>query len=154
MALKNQLGKIKDVAAGAAKVPVTAVGSAVGLAKGAAAAVGRSKDDRDDRDDKDDDPTRATPEDTTPQDTAAEPTEEPATATTDDSTGSRPEPVNVTEELGLDPAPVDKPKPSKEAATSKPTTAIDAAADPSKVDVTPADVAEAVAKDAGQESDD
>lgn len=63
---------------------------------------------------------------------------------------SRPqaEPVNVTEELGLDPAPVEKPQAEKsEKATTEPTTSIDAAADPSSVDVTPADVAEVVGKD-------
>lgn len=52
-------------------------------------------------------------------------------------------PVNVTEELGLDPSPVAKPKrPRKQ--PEKPVTKIDAEADPSEVDVTPADVAEAV----------
>lgn len=52
-------------------------------------------------------------------------------------------PVNVTEELGLDPSPVAKPKrPRKQPA--KPVTSIDAEADPSEVDVTPADVADAV----------
>ncbi len=53
---------------------------------------------------------------------------------------TKPEPVNVVEKLGLDPAPVEKPKPAKKAAPT-PTTKIDAAADPSNVDVTPADVA-------------
>ena len=47
-------------------------------------------------------------------------------------------PVNVTEELGLDPAPVARPK------RPKPVTGIDAAADPGAVDATPADVADAV----------
>lgn len=52
-------------------------------------------------------------------------------------------PVNVTEELGLDPSPVAKPKGPRRT-TAKPVTAIDAEADASEVDVTPADVAEAV----------
>lgn len=51
-----------------------------------------------------------------------------------------PEPVNVVEELDLDPAPVEpdagEPEPPDEAVTS-----IDAQADPGAVDVTPEDVA-------------
>lgn len=50
-------------------------------------------------------------------------------------------PVNVTEELGLDAAPVTRPK------APKPLTDIDAQADPDNVDVTPADIADAVKKD-------
>jgi len=59
-------------------------------------------------------------------------------------TSSPDEPVNVTEELGLDPAPVAKPR--KEPAPP-PVTGIDAQADPDHVDVTPADIADAVKKD-------
>src|SRR3546814_5418593 len=50
------------------------------------------------------------------------------------------EPVNVTEELGLDPSPIAKPK-RKKAPAKKPATKIDAAADTSQVTATPADVA-------------
>jgi hypothetical protein len=75
-------------------------------------------------------------------------------------------PVNVTEELGLDPSPVAKKAPAKKApakkapakkaaakktpapkkAAEKPLTGIDAQADAAEVDVTPADIAAAVAK--------
>ena len=62
------------------------------------------------------------------------------------------QPINVTEELGLDPSPVAKPKrPRKQ--PEKPVTAIDAQADPSEVDVTPADVAEAVSHRAPRPTD-
>lgn len=185
MARKKPLGKIKDVAVGSLKVSVTAAGSAVGLAKGAAAAgrtasghvakaamgkaagavsslVGGGKGP---------DPltpvpaeqeSRLTSVPTTPagaepvkdapkaasmrQDAQAKPADKPAAEAKKSST-SRPEPVNVTRALDLDPAPVDKPKPAEKASASKPTTKIDAAADPSDVNVTPADVAEAVAKE-------
>ena len=56
------------------------------------------------------------------------------------------EPVNVTEELGLDPAPVAKPRPRTTPAPP-PVTDIDAQADPDHVDATPADIADAVKKD-------
>lgn len=62
------------------------------------------------------------------------------------STISPDEPVNVTEELGLDPAPVAKPRPRKTPAPP-PVTGIDAQADPGHVDATPADIADAVKKD-------
>jgi len=52
-------------------------------------------------------------------------------------------PVNVTEELGLDPSPVAKPKRPRQQ-PEKPVTGIDAEADPSDVAATPADVADAV----------
>lgn len=52
----------------------------------------------------------------------------------------QPTPVNVTEELGLDPAPVaDRPQ-------DRPLTSIDEAADPDAVDATPADIAGSVAR--------
>lgn len=61
-------------------------------------------------------------------------------------------PVNVTEELGLDPSPVAKPKrPRKQ--PEKPVTSIDAQADASDVDVTPADVADAVAHRSSRATD-
>lgn len=53
----------------------------------------------------------------------------------DSPDGGEPTPVNVVEELGLDPAPV------AERPGDRPITAIDAAADPDAVDATPADVA-------------
>ncbi|KRF11369.1 hypothetical protein ASG90_16570 [Nocardioides sp. Soil797] len=69
------------------------------------------------------------------------------TSATSEETSSPPEPVNVTEKLGLDPAPVQKVKPPRKKSPKKPATRIDAAADPSDVDATPADVAKAVGKD-------
>lgn len=128
MALTNPLGKIQAVAVRSLKVPVAVVGSAVGLAQGAASAAtsllaGPKAPDA---------PARA-----------AEPVQ--ASAPKEDSS-AHPEPVNVTEELGLDPAPVEKPKVAKKAPKRRPVTKIDAAADPSTVDATPADVADAVAK--------
>lgn len=61
-------------------------------------------------------------------------------------------PVNVTEELGLDPSPVAKPKRPR-TQPEKPVTRIDAEADPSDVDVTPADVADAVSPRAPRPTD-
>lgn len=61
-------------------------------------------------------------------------------------------PVNVTEELGLDPSPVAKPKRPRKQPT-KPVTSIDAEADVSDVDVTPADVADAVAHRSSRATD-
>ena len=52
--------------------------------------------------------------------------------------------MNVVDELGLDPTPVTQPRPVKKAAKKKPVTSIDAAADPSHVDATPADLAKPV----------
>lgn len=54
--------------------------------------------------------------------------------------GQQPTPVNVTEQLGLDPAPV------AERPQDRPLTSIDEAADPDAVDATPADIAGAVGK--------
>lgn len=66
----------------------------------------------------------------------------------EEAPAAQPEPVNVTEEAGIDPAPVAKPKAKRtKKAASKPITGIDAAADPSSVTVTPADVAEVVSAD-------
>jgi hypothetical protein len=70
-------------------------------------------------------------------------TSRPGSGTAEAPSAGTTEPVNVTEKLGIDPAPVAKPKPTRRT-QQKPTTSIDAAADPSKVDVTPADVAEVV----------
>ncbi len=55
-----------------------------------------------------------------------------------------PTPVNVVEELGLDPAPVDTP------ASARPITSIDAQADPEHVEATPADVAERISRPDGR----
>jgi hypothetical protein len=62
-------------------------------------------------------------------------------------------PVNVTKELGLDAAPVAKPAPAATAdKADKPLTSIDAAADVSHVDATPADIAPAVKKAAAKKA--
>lgn len=151
MARRNPLGKIKDVAVGSLKAPVTVAGSAVGLARGAATAGGqvtRSVTGR-----AASVVTGLVEGRKSPDPSAVDRVEQESTAASapgdaDTVTNSGPEPVNVTEELGLDPAPVDKPKPAKKAPAKKPMTTIDAAADPSDVDVTPADVAQAVAKNA------
>lgn len=131
MALKNPLGMIKDVAVTSLKAPVTVAGSAVGLARattGKAAGV------------------------VTSLVTAGSGTEMPKSEwITDeievpDVTVTPTEPVNVIDELGLDPAPVEKPKPARKPA-KKPVTKIDAAVDSSDVDATPADIAKIVSKD-------
>lgn len=138
MTHKNPLGMIKDVATASLKVPVTVAGTAVGLAKGAVdAVVGGDKDDpvhqADPRQQSDRADAAQPAEKREPQEPAAQETpEEPRVEISPDK------PVNVTEELGLDPAPVEKPK------TKKPLTKIDAAADAAEVDVTPADVAKNV----------
>ena len=60
------------------------------------------------------------------------------------------EPVNVVEELGLDPAPVDEPA-GGTTDGDEPVTTIDAQADPEAVDVTPADVADQIGNRPGAE---
>ena len=60
------------------------------------------------------------------------------------------EPVNVVEELGLDPAPVDEPA-GGTTDGDEPLTTIDAQADPEAVDVTPADVADQIGNRPGAE---
>ncbi|GAA4802196.1 hypothetical protein ACFQ0K_13040 [Nocardioides caeni] len=121
------LDKIKHLAGETLKVPAAATGAAVGLAKTAAdritGVVGSLAGGR---------PETGQP---APTSTAPPPTE---TAVAVDPE----QPVNVTEELGLDPAPVAKPK--KRRPAPKPVTGIDAAADTTAVDATPADIAEAV----------
>jgi hypothetical protein len=139
MAHKNPLGKIKDVAATglstgiatgthvAKAVTGTVAGTAAGAVHTAAGAVQALVGHKEDK---------------------ADPSADGGAAEeSPDITISPDEPVNVTEELGLDPAPVDKPKGPRKT-ESKPTTSIDAAADPSDVDVTPADVAQVVSKNA------
>ncbi|HWJ67197.1 MAG TPA: hypothetical protein VNT31_10995 [Nocardioides sp.] len=138
MALKNPLGTVKDVVGTVLKAPATVVGTAVGLAKGAVGVGAHAV-------------TAATGHTGGHSGTApAEgPQTEAATVEGSPSLGhpiSPDEPVNVTEELGLDPSPVATPrKPRKPA--EKPVTGIDAAADPADVDVTPADVAKTVQQD-------
>lgn len=135
----NPIGKIKDVAVETLKVPAavagSAVGSAVGLAKSAASSlVGGSQ------------PAEAPPVPTDVEPAPAAPTSEPDADERPHLDIDPDEPVNVTEELGLDPSPVAKPKPRKKAAP-KPVTKIDAEADPSDVDVTPADIAQRTSED-------
>lgn len=115
----NPISTLTGIAHHALKAPFTLAGSAIGLVRNVTGA----KDD------------------------SSTPTPTPApspTSTSEPEVEISPDrPVNVTEELGLDPSPVAKPKrPRKQ--QEKPVTAIDAEADPSDVDVTPADVADAV----------
>ena len=138
----NPIGKIKDVAVETLKVPAavagTAVGSAVGLAKSAATSLvgGNQAPEAPPV------PTDVEPEPDAPEPAQDEQDEQDEVAEDEPHLDIDPdEPVNVTEELGLDPSPVAKPKPRKKAAP-KPVTKIDAEADPSDVDVTPADIAE------------
>lgn len=138
MARMNPLGKIKDITVASLKVPVSAAGSAVGLAK---ATTGRAADAVTSLVGSDAEPSTFTREASRPDRPAAKkPTAKKPPTPTD-------EPVNVIDELGLDPAPVTKPKPARKPAGKKPVTKIDAAADPSHVDVTPADMAKAVHKE-------
>jgi hypothetical protein len=122
---KDSPGKIKDVAVQALGVAVTAATSAFRLAKGTAASLlgKRSSSGASTHD-------------------AAEADAQPSATSTESNTDpvpdpAHPKPVNVVEKLGLDPAPFDKPKPN---------TTIDAAADPSAVTATPADVAKTVSE--------
>lgn len=150
----NPLGRIKDITAGSLKFPFVVAGAALQVtrtvtSKAASTAASLITHDR---------APSATP--ATPA-SAEQPTAQekapnrpvPAQAPDDDaptsakSTPDQPEPVNVTEELGLDPAPVEKKKPSRAKPAKKAATGIDAEADPDHVDATPADVAKAVAKD-------
>ncbi len=59
--------------------------------------------------------------------------------------GTEPDAVNVVEDLGLDPAPV---QPAAPAPRTAPVTSIDEQAEPRLVDSTPADVAERIARKA------
>ncbi|NYJ03077.1 uncharacterized protein involved in copper resistance [Nocardioides thalensis] len=163
MARKNPLGKVKDVAVETLKAPATVAGSAVGIARDAVTSLvgGKSDpvpDEKTDPGTPDEAPAKKTPAKKAP---AKKPAAKKAPAkkeATKKATAKKPaakkaparkastEPVNVTEELGLDPAPVAKKKDAAKDAT-KPVTDIDAAADPSTVDVTPADVAKQVGND-------
>ncbi|HET7721267.1 MAG TPA: hypothetical protein VFK43_14980 [Acidimicrobiales bacterium] len=129
MAAKNPLGKIKDLTVDTLRSPKDLAGKAVGQARGAASAgrhlAGQATKSA----------TSLTAGAVSKLMSGRKPTVAPAAE-------DLPTPVNVTEELGLDPAPVEAP------ATDEPLTSIDAEADVSNVDVTPADVAKAVAKKA------
>lgn len=141
--MTNPLGKIKDVAAGSIKAPVTVARTALGVATGAAGKAAGAATSLVGGRHETADPTPefpAAPAAPAPPEAKAPEEEAPQVTISPD------EPVNVTKELGLDPAPVAKPKRARKPAT-KPMTGIDAAADPSSVDVTPAEVAQAVGKD-------
>ena len=151
MARSNPLGKIKDLTVETLKLPKTVADLAVGQAKGAANAGLHAADHV----------TRSAVSTvgslvqqrrggSSPEET--EETEETEQAPEPDAS-REPEvdidpevPVNVVEELGLDPTPPTRKKPAKKApAKKKATTSIDAAAADVEVDVTPADLAEKMA---------
>lgn len=143
---KNPLGKIKDLTVDTLKSPRDMAGKAVGQARGAAS-VGRHLAGQ------------ATKSATSltagavsklvsgRKLTVAPAPAAPERAESAPATEDLPTPVNVTEELGLDPAPVDAPQ-TEDSQTDAPVTSIDAEADAGNVDVTPADVARAVARKA------
>lgn len=137
----NPIGKIKDVAVETLKVPAAVAGSAVGSAVGLARSAATSLVGGGQAPEAPPVPTDVEPEPATVEPGAGDTTEDGTTEDGPHLDIDPDEPVNVTEELGLDPAPVAKPKPRKKAAP-KPVTSIDAEADPSDVDVTPADIAE------------
>lgn len=142
MAAKNPLGKIKDLTVDTLRSPKDLAGKAVGQARGAAS-VGRHLAGQATKS-----ATSLTAGAVSKLMSGRKPTVAPAPGapeaakTATPAAEDLPTPVNVTEELGLDPAPVEAP------ATDEPLTSIDAEADVSSVDVTPADVAKAVAKKA------
>lgn len=136
MASRNPLGKIKDFTKGAASVGMHVAGqatrSATSLTSGA---VGRLAGSRKPA--------------ATKVPAAKAPAKTVSATKAPTETVSVTEPVNVTEELGLDPAPVDEPKGTPATPDAhQPVTAIDAAADTEHVEATPADIAKAVAKKA------
>ncbi|KRB73195.1 hypothetical protein ASE01_20770 [Nocardioides sp. Root190] len=144
MTRTNPIGLIKDVAVETLKVPANMAGAAVGLAKGAthkATGVVTSL-----LDSHGDGKGSGRESGTAPvRDAVARTTEdvaEQASKVAEKVQASPDEPVNVTEELGLDPSPVAKPKPARKTATRKPVTKIDRDADASAVDATPADLAD------------
>lgn len=143
---KNPLGKIKDLTVDTLKSPRDMAGKAVGQARGAAS-VGRHLAGQATKS-----ATSLTAGAVSKLVSGRKLTVAPAPAAPDHAPsapaaaapakGDLPTPVNVTEELGLDPAPVEAPQ------TDEPLTSIDAEADAGNVDVTPADVAKAVARKA------
>lgn len=114
--MTHPLGSIKHLATDTLKtgitLPARVAARAYGVAKGAASVGVRAVSEK-------------------RHDTTSPWEETTVTDPTGDATA-----VNVVEELGLDPAPVDLPE------TPQPITSIDAQADPESVEVTPADVAE------------
>lgn len=129
------LSTVKKIASSAVGLPLSAarttIGAAVGAAHEAARAVrpGKHEGAR---------PTPSAPREATadqggPAGTSGAVEPEEPQVDIDPET-----PVNVVDELGLDPAPVDR------SGEPKPVTGIDAAADPDHVDATPADVADIV----------
>lgn len=158
MTRSNPIGLIKDVAVETLKVPASVAGAAVGLAKGAThKATGVVTSLLDSHGDAKGDTKGDTKGDGKHADEAggrgSAPVRDAVTRTTEDVAeqaskvaekvhASPDEPVNVTEELGLDPSPVAKAKPARKASARKPVTKIDRDADASTVDATPADLAD------------
>lgn len=126
MAIKDQISKVTELAASAVHVPAAVVGTAVGLTKGTVKTV-RSV-------------IAGHPVPAPPVPTDVDPAEPGQVAVDPDK------PVNVTEELGLDPSPVARTK-QQPRAQDRPVTRIDADADPGQVDATPADVARALGEE-------
>ena len=116
--MTHPLGSIKDLATDTLRTGVTlparVAARAYGVAKGAASIGVRA---------------------------VTEQRQQQPTSTWRDATSEPPTPVNVVEELGLDPAPVDD-----TADADEPITSIDAQADPEHVEATPADVAERLSR--------
>lgn len=154
---RNPLGTIKDLAGEALKVPGKVAGSAVGAARTATERAAHAVGSLAGHDAPDDGaaaplPTDAepTPENTPEKTPEKAPAKTPEPAPEKKVRISPDKPVNVTEELGLDPAPVEEPRAPK-TPKAAPVTGIDADADASQVDVTPADIADVVAKDASKD---
>ena len=144
MASRNPLGKIKDLTKGAASVGMHVAGqatrTATSLTSGAVGKLAGSGKPAAPARDETEAPTPVAPE----ARAAEAPTRRKAPTKV-----SATEPVNVTEELGLDPAPVAEPKSTTATPESnEPVTTIDAKADTDHVEATPADLAKAVAKKA------
>lgn len=143
----NPLGTVAGVVGRSFQISVNAAGVALCLVKKGIAAAGRSTSEW-----VGNEPATATAPEATrimDMDTTAEP--DPGVEQIDELAEkaeapgpAEPEPVNVVEELDLDPAPADEPTPTVPG--QEPVTTIDAAADPDHVEATPADVAEAVSK--------
>ncbi len=144
MARTNPRGKIKDLTLESLRSPRTAAGKAVGQARGAAA-TGLAVTGQLTRTAA----STALKVSGTIQSHVRKPPVPTRTAAPEPAKAA-PEPVNVVEELGLDPAQGDEATPAAEATPTTPTaeaeTTIDAKADPSRVEVTPADVAAKVAR--------
>ena len=167
MARKNPLGTIKDAAIGTILQPKATAEKAVGsVVEGAKGGVGLGRAVAGQVASKASDTVtsllpgrKATPPDLEPAVPAAasrksqgdpvSPKKPPAKTTAKAApkvSVSPDKPVNVSQELGLDPAPVATPAPVAQDTEPAPVTSIDAAADATEVDVTPADIAPAVKK--------